>query len=259
MTWLENEDKVPTGSAQYPWINLGSPVYRTAASILKARESLEKVDLNTGRSSLSHDPKNPFVVWSANGPQLLDTGNLQDPQPPSPTFGRSRRDLELLLNSELNRLEETQATTGTLLNSTPSKERLISCPPIFLFVITTPSRALARTTVNRLLLNEYVKSSMGRLALESRAGLGTKLVWMHSAKILVANFGVATEIKSMLLSMNFEEESTFPISSGGRIVTRSSWRLKDPLETSKPRTSGLPVISTPEIGTQSWMKRPRMR
>lgn len=257
MTWLDG--KAPNGWEQLAPQLDGNPVYNTAASILRARRNLEREDLNTFKSSSLPVPKSLFEVSPRNGTQWWDTGNLPVAPPPSPMFGKRRRELANSLNLDRDRLEETLQRIGKRLSDSPCPIKSTKSPLTFSYVIIVPYRSLGQTIVSRLSSNEYVKSSMARLVLGSRAVLGKKLAWIHFVKIRVQSFGVATEIKEMLLSMNLGEESTLRTSSDGRTDIRSLWRLKDHLDHCLPNEYGLPPTCIPMNGTQNWMKQPRMR
>lgn len=99
-------------------------------------------------------------------------------------------------------------------------------PQMFLYVATTNCEELARITYNRLLWSETCQFSGGRLVLANREEHGMKREWKLTLKIRTRNSGVVTEITNMLSLMNFEEVSQFPISFGGWIATRSSWKSR---------------------------------
>lgn len=65
------------------------------------------------------------------------------------------------------------------------------------------------------------------LALENLAGPGQRPGWMLTLKTRDQNSGTDIVVRNTLLSMNFEEVSTWPIYLGGWTDTRSLWRSKD--------------------------------
>lgn len=80
---------------------------------------------------------------------------------------------------------------------------------------------------------------------------GKKPVMQLTLKIQGANSGLATEVKPMLLSMNFEEGSTFRTFLDGSIVIHSVWKRKGVRNPSVLPESGSPPTSTLPIGTQT--------
>ncbi len=77
------------------------------------------------------------------------------------------------------------------------------------------------------------------LGVESLGELGTRQVWKLTLKIHDPSGGMATGVKKMLLSMNFEELSTFHTFLDGSTVIRCVLNEKDHLSLSELKSSGL--------------------
>jgi len=134
---------------------------------------------------------------------------------------------------EQDRSEETPRQTGMQYGPPPSP--VISNPFRRKLVLSAigPYELLVRITTLLAQWNDPALCSGVQLELESPDVLGTKQDWVLIVRILGnfsltlgPNFGAATRVKEMLLSMNFVEESMLPTYCDGWIVTLSGWRLR---------------------------------
>jgi len=165
-----------------------------------------------------------------------DTGNLLVAPPPSPTSGRTRLpSLEHGLSWEHGPYEETVLATGNLFEN---MQLPVSCEfnvkeiselyrPTSMLDTISDSKESLLIMLSRLRCCENVLYSGVLRAQEKAARLGTMPGPVHMVKIHALSGGAVTVVKKILLSMNFVETSISPICSGGLIVTRSRWRLKD--------------------------------
>lgn len=162
---------------------------------------------------------------------------------------------------ELNPFEETRKSIGKLSTKMQSKAISSQSRQTFEWLITGPYAQLVHTI---LLLNQFEKkftTSGGQLTLESRTGLGTKQVWMLSARIRDPSGGMVTKVNEMLLWMNFEEELISHISSDGSTGILLLWKTKVQHLPSTATSSGSPVICplTNYTSTiQKWTRPPWM-
>lgn len=94
--------------------------------------------------------------------------------------------------------------------------------------LTVPCEQLPLITASVLEWYDQLKCSGEVLVLASHVKPGKKREKKLIVRIQDPSFGMATKIKLMLLSMNFEEELTLPTCLDGLTATPSEWRLKDP-------------------------------
>jgi len=128
------------------------------------------------------------------------------------------------------------------------------------FCITDPCVQFLVTMQSQLLSYVQQKSIGVQLELGNLDEHGMKQdCWSLTLRIPGPSFGVATEVRQMLLSMNFEEVSTYPISLDGLTDIQSEWNSKDHLPVYVPKDSGSRATFIPESGIQSWTKRQRRR
>lgn len=118
--------------------------------------------------------------------------------------------------------------------------------------VTTVSKELLQTIWNHLQLNEKLLCFGELQELESLEELGKKPRFKRIQKILGLNFGMATEVKKMLLSMNSVEELMSHTYSDGSIDIQLLLKSKDPVSFSPQKRFGSPQIWTHENGSPSW-------
>lgn len=143
---------------------------------------------------------------------------------------------------------ETAKPTGTKLRKVPSAETLKLSRVIYSFDIIMHSDLLEQTILERLeFLNAYFVYG-DQLVQVSHIEPGllspTRILRIHAP-----NGGLGTEVKKLLLSMNFVEELTSPMFSDGLINIRSKWKLKVHLQRSRRRPLFSPRTSTPPVST----------
>jgi hypothetical protein len=98
--------------------------------------------------------------------------------------------------------------------------------PTYTFAVTINCEELAKTIYRQLQLNARQLCSGVVLGLESRVVLGQKQAWTLFLKTRSQSFGTVTVVRKMLLLMNFEELSVFPIYSVGWIAILVTLKLK---------------------------------
>jgi len=215
-------------------------------------------DFYTGRSAFRSARR---LLFEESENALVPTmRNLQDLELQPTTYGRTTplsppRDL----NWEANQLIEVAPEIGTRSGSSQSLDSLNQSPRRLEFKVIAHSVQSLLTTLSQLELNESVMSFGVEQVLESRGVLGQRPDSTLILKTLGQNSGVDIEIRRLLSSMNFEEVSILDIYLDGWIVTRSLWKLKDPLQYLSPRQYGSPATSRLRPGTPVWMGRPTQR
>lgn len=146
-----------------------------------------------------------------------------------------------------------QQPIGTEFGIQPLPDNSSTFQPTFEFVVTHNSLALLQALREALRWNAPAASIVVLLDWESLGSHGTKPGWKLTLRTLDPNGGTVTRVSAMLSSMSFEEISILPIYSDGLIVIQSSWKPKEDPLPSVPNASGLPPISTREVGTQTWI------
>lgn len=112
---------------------------------------------------------------------------------------------ELNLKSVVWHFEETKLPIGDESELLPYKELLMKCHPTYTFVVTTNCEELVSTICDRLLLNELVKYSGAKLEQASQDVPGMKPGLTRILKIPALSGGAVTQVRFMLLLMNFAE------------------------------------------------------
>jgi hypothetical protein len=120
----------------------------------------------------------------------------------------------------------TTVKTGKKSGSPPRKETTTRYLRKFEWVITGVSEQLRPTLVTALEWSEAALSSGAELVQESQCELGKSPAWTLILRTRGLSFGMATEVKKMLSSMNFEEQSTSRTCYGGWIDIRCVLKLK---------------------------------
>lgn len=190
--------------------------------------------------------------WSSEL-EALSIGNSWSRSPPSPVYEPSqRRSRERMpsspeaqqrlttsgrmtpesptLNSSLGRnpFVVTPPPIGSPFGPVPSPAISGQYRPMSVWLVTAPFALLVPTLTSLKLLFDSVMFFGADLALESPDGPGMRLDWELTARIPDPNFGAATRVKTMLLSMSFVEVSTSPTSYDGLTVTRYALRSRAP-------------------------------
>lgn len=158
-----------------------------------------------------------------------------------------------LLNSVNSRSSETQNTIGIEFVYWHLPESSTKYPVKFTFVITRICTRYALTICSQFLSRGLALSTGALLAVGSRTVPGWRPRLDLTVKIRAQSFGAAMMINSMLLSMNSEVLSTYPIFYDGWTDIRSVWRPKDLRDRSWQLGSGSHLTSTQRDGTPSWI------
>lgn len=142
--------------------------------------------------------------------------------------GKTRRVFPTLVsNLVVNPFVATQPPTGNTCGSTRKHGISWPSPRTRVYYVSGPFSALRHFMTQHVLWNEKFQYFGEGLTLAKVDGHGKKQLWRLTVRILEANFGADTETMKTLLSMNFEEVSTFPISSDGPTVIQSWWKSKE--------------------------------
>lgn len=257
MEW-SSDDRESIGSSQSP--TTASPPTSPLAAY-GSRDNLNRVlqlDTSTGRSVARLARRRPLrPLGTVSDPVVITSSPVH--QPPASMYGRTTPqsrvpglNLESLNpGSSLERYLSTDQSnvTGNGSGISPQEEIFQLSLLRSEFKVIGPSVQSLQTLLNQLEWNEVVKSSGVAVELASRGVLGVKLVPMLILRILEPSFGVDTEIRSVLSSMNFEEVSMSDTFSDGWTATLSLWRSKDPPPYSGRQDIGLPPIYPQRPGT----------
>lgn len=156
------------------------------------------------------------------------------------------------LNSDHSHSSGTRRTIGIEFVYWHLPERCISFPVKFTFAIIQISTRFGLIISNRFLLSGYVQSIGAQLALGNRTVPGLRQRTELTVKIRAPSFGAAMTINQMLLSMNLEVLSTYPIFCDGWTDIRSVLKPKDLRDRYSPPTSGSLLTSIRRTGTPIW-------
>ena len=216
----------------------GSSPCQRQASRLRTRSQLESSGLKgnlrkvleaTDTGNLSSDLGNESecsLSSDASGPSMLNSLGL--PRPKN-MFGRKTHELkEHSSQSERDQLEGTPKGTTKSFGSMPKRVTLTLSVRQFEFNIIAPFGRLLQITQRLKQWKEAAPFIGARLAPGRVDGPGRKLEWMLILKIQEPSFGADTVVNYMLYSMNFEEEWTSLIYSGGLTDIQSLWKSKAP-------------------------------
>jgi len=214
------------------------------------------VGTSTGRSALRLRRSSPYTVLK----ESLETHVTQKSQEvvmPGVMSGKKKPGLkEPSLNLEPCPSTEPRQTTGNGSGDLPYPGILSRWKPRLEFVIIGVSELLRQTIVNQVEWSEQLLCCGVQLEQESLVGLGLKPDWTLTLKIRCPNsgkitltLGVDIEIRKMLLSMNFAEESRSVMYYGGSIDILSTWKSKDLVCLSLPKRFGSLRTCTLQTGT----------
>jgi len=185
------------------------------------------------------------------------TANSQEVKPLLPTAPKKIRELASRLNMEHVLSEETKSETGSpsgyssLVNDRiqPEVVTLTQSRPTFEWYLTVPSGRLPATSLLASQLFDMLRYFGELLVLENHDVLGMKQDSMLMLRIQEPSFGMVTNVKQMLSSMNFEEESTLRICLDGLTVIRCVWKSKDQRDRRLWKRSGSHPMWTQTFGT----------
>jgi len=181
--------------------------------------------ISIGRSAWPSDQNSPSRVSRSSFQVAME--NFQDLQPLTTMSGRMPLPWDEDFASEPFRYRGIQRGTGSLFGPPPSPEISRASPQMFESYLIGHYELLLQTMTDLLALLKNATYTGAELALENLGGLGTKRAWTLIVKTHVQNFGAATKVKNMWLSMNFVEVSTYPTYCDGWTVIRSEWKLKE--------------------------------
>lgn len=244
---LDAVDRAFTGSSQYP-ITISSPMSQSES--LGSEDSWSSVQeaSSTGRSSLDSHASNPFE----ESPESLEPNSMQN----LPGLKRQRTMSGRMTprfrargsNSAVNLSNAVTRQIGNEHGTSPQQATswVFQHPSVFL--ITGLSEPSSKTLWLQLLQSVLFKSTGARLELGKVAVHGKRREWTLTLSLPLLSSGMATEVSTMLLSMNFVELSRSPTSCDGWIGTRSWWITKALPSSSVPVPSGLPPTCPPANG-----------
>lgn len=248
MPKFECQDQEDTGSEQsLTDLSCSPPPCPPPSPVLKARKKKVKpLDMNIIRS-LSVSRKRLDFPMSENASPV--TGNSQDLMQQTNTSGKKIPGF-LALNSlsGINHSKEILKQIGLLSRKMLSKEELTTCPQMSLFAITIPSKELLQIILFQLQWSALAMSIGAGLELERVEKPGMKAVWILILKIQELNGGAATDLKKLLLLMNFEGPLTSHICFDGWTVTQYQWKLKVDRFLSMPKQFTSPPTKIRECG-----------
>lgn len=248
MTWQEGKESfgsLPSLTMDSP---PGSPL---ALSTLGGNSRTVTPGSSTGSSSSTVPESSPFDPFASS----LGHGIMNSPgqRLRKSTFGRKLLESkEHNSNSAIDPFDATVPTTGSLFGPPPSPEILAVFPRTCEYVVTLHCEPSARSFYFQLAWSELVTSTGAELELASLEKPGTTPVWKVTLRIQEQNSGVAIAVRRMLSSMNFVEESIYPMSCGGWIDTRFELKSRDLVCPCVLRTSGSLVTLTHPNGGQTW-------
>lgn len=175
----------------------------------------------------------PDLSGERQSERLLDptTVNCLDPMLLTSTYGKRKLESpERNSNWGRNQLNETVQETGKQYEILHDKDDLTTSKLSCIFVITGVSKPLL-VTIYRQLVESGKCTFIGEAqVLVSLDVLGMKQDYRLILRTPAPSFGTVTEVRSTLWWMNFEEQLTLDTFCDGAIGIRSSWKLKDPVQ-----------------------------
>lgn len=205
------------------------------SSIVKGKKKQEPLRaMSTGKSSSSSLEKPDYQPLKALSP-MKRMLNSPDQQQPKRTFGKKTPELKELNSNgvtsnsnakDVNRSTEEIPPIGTWSGKTLKAVILLQFQRRSEFNITGLCEQSLLTMQNRLDWSELVGYSGVQLELASQGELGNLRDWTLTLKTPVQNGGVDILAMRLLLSMNFEVQSTSVTSCVGWTVIQSQWKLK---------------------------------
>lgn len=224
---METEDKESTGYSRSPIMTLNRTSHKSVRiSKDKKKEAQTQVSC-TGKLWWCCDEKDhcpQYKVFSVNE----STESSLEVTPQTSMYGRKTPELKApSSSSEDSPCVETTQPIGMTSGTTHKEDYLKKFRQTCVYNITGHYEPLERITRSLKLWYDNALCSVDPLVLVSPDEPGKKLVYLLILRIHELNSGTATEIKNMLLSMNFEALSTYPTCSDGLIGTLVLWRSRD--------------------------------
>lgn len=241
------DDKGSSGYSRSP-IEDSPLIDLLALAGLEDSLNLERGDIFTGSSSSRSARRwlyEEFAKCSGTGTQ-----KLQEAKEQQNIVGRKKQESRgHSLNLVRNRSVETAKPTGTRSGKALNGVIYYPSPVTYEWSVTGPyvQLELTLTRLNRLF--ENAKFSGALLELVSPGRLGNKQEWKLTVRIHAASSGAAIKVNETLSSMNFEEESMFPIFCDGWTAIQSEWKSKAPPCHLPLNVYGSPLTKTQENGT----------
>nr|WPR18673.1 MAG: hypothetical protein [Chemarfal virus 174] len=156
--------------------------------------------------------------------------NSPSPKLPITMCGKTRPEwMAHLLNLEPSPFEETPKRIGSPCGPPPSPETWKPSPHIHEYCVLGQFYQLQVILTSLLQLNEAYKFIGVELERAKVSAPGKSQEWELTVRTQEVSSGLDTEVKTLLSSMNFEAELTYPTSSDGQIVIRSWWNSKGPV------------------------------
>jgi hypothetical protein len=219
-------DKLDTGFAQSPEI-YGSQV--SPPLLLSSRDNRRSglEDTDTINSSCTLRRRRAGGKSKKPSASKECSSNPREAEQPKSTATKKTPETESLTSLELEALEGIHKLTGTESKNSLKRVASMLCLPRFTFDITGPYELLQQIMLRLSLWRELSNAFMVRLEQEKQEEHGKKQEAKRILKILVANSGVAMEVKMLLLSTNFAEVSTSHIYCDGWIDIQSEWKQRE--------------------------------
>jgi len=237
---LVEEDREYSGCLRSP--TTSSPrTYRATPIGSRASSSVVMEDISIGKSSSPLESSKVFQQsedcldqFMRSLPDLVQQENM---------FGKKTPQFkEQDLNLESNPFQDVPPLNGIKSGNLLKEEILMRSPHRYVFKVIELSEQSMQTLRNQLEWSDSALYFGVKLELVSRGVLGMKQEWMLILKIPGPSFGAVTEVKKMLLSMNFEEVSMSRTSYDGWIDIQLLWKLKAGRMCMSPQRYGSPPI-----------------
>ncbi|AMB42974.1 hypothetical protein [Circovirus-like genome DCCV-8] len=218
-------DKRDTGSALSPE-TLGHLNCPTELHGVSDSQSVENQDISTGKYWCPSPPRKPLP--KSKLPSDYKGCMLKPPVPllPRLTCIKKKLETETPSNSDQEQSTGIMQLTGTELKSWRKQVTSIWSQRTFTFVIIAPLLQLQAIMKSLSELRKMSSFFMAEQVRESLGERGKKPDQVPILKIHAANFGVATALTNMLLSMNLEVVSISPTCCDGWIGIQSALRSK---------------------------------
>jgi len=191
---------------------------------------------------------------------VMSTPSLPDPVQLWTTFGRTTQPLPTPdSNWDSPLYEEMRSRIGTRSGNMQSPvisriyQQVSEYPP------TPPFPESPRTTSSPLLWRELSPFTWDLPEWVNQDGLGRPQVGGLTLRTLTPSSGTGTEDRSTLLWTSSEERSIYPTSCDGLIDTPCPSRQRVQEQSSTPKRSGSPATSIQNNGTQTSIKRQKLR
>lgn len=214
------------GYAQFREMTGNLPSPEIPAGVLGSQKS-ENQDIDTGSCS-SPTARRKHSIKSKD-PSVFKGCTLNPPDPLLPRLMYEKRRPEMEKDSNLGRNHSVGIVrlTGIELKNWRKAVQSMKSQATYSFVITEPL-PLLQVIMSKLSESKSLSLFITvQLEPAKVAERGMRRDFLHTLRIRVANFGVATAVMSMLLSMNLEEELISAICLDGWIDILSELKLKE--------------------------------